>query len=88
MVYPLGSFQKELSEVRRGMPSCLQAVEEEGGESFEVSFVRILPKISMESPVNESVEDTHGLCRGGRPVQKVQVHGLLERCSSDAMVVV
>ena len=51
-VYPLGGFQEELSEVRRGMPSRLQAMEEEGSEAFEVSLVRILPEISMVSPVN------------------------------------
>ena len=84
---PVGRLSEKTGKVGRGMPSCLQAVEEEGCERFKISFVRILPNISMESPVNESVEDTRGLCGGGRPVQ-VQVHGLLEGGSSDAMYVV
>jgi hypothetical protein len=41
----------------------------------------------MESPINEFLEDTQGLCKRGRPVE-IQVHGLLESGSSDAMVVV
>ena len=65
----MGSFEKELGKVRGCMPSGLQALKEEGSELFEVMLVRILPKISMERPVDESVEDTWGLCGRGRPVQ-------------------
>ena len=68
-IYTVGGFEKELGEIRGGMPSCLQAVEEEGGKALEISFVRILPEISMERPVDESVEDTRGLCGRGGPVQ-------------------
>ena len=64
----MGVFEKELGKVRGSMPLGLQALKEEGSKSFKVTLVQILPKILMESPVDESVEDTWGLRRRGRPV--------------------
>jgi hypothetical protein len=83
----VSGFEKELSEIRRGVSSSLQALEQEGSESFEVVLIRILPEISMESPINESVEDTRGLRGRGRSVQ-VEVHWFLVSSSRDASLVV